>query len=68
MKSESFFQVLVYTWKIVKLESSFQHKTFQLNVSHQVHPLRPADDLVRRNKLPSVQDDISEKLNALSGQ
>ena len=33
-----------------------------------VHPLRPADDLVRRNKLPSVQDDISEKLNALSGQ
>ena len=30
-KLESSFQVLVYTWKIVKLESSFRHKTFQFN-------------------------------------
>ena len=46
VKLESFqlqspFQVLLYTWKIVKLESSFQHKTFQLhyfsNFPFQLH-------------------------------
>ena len=46
VKSESFmvessFQVLVYTWKIVQVETSFQLKTFQLkdltNCSFQLH-------------------------------
>ena len=36
IKLESFmleksFQILVYTWKIVQLETSFQYKTFQLD-------------------------------------